>query len=218
ETEPYANILLSAEMTISSGWQSTAIATSASVSQSRTDHPASFMYSIIAVPFSFPTEQERWMVRFTPEDFKAFWFQEQTTIQFVPCSEQGPNRHIRKQSGDTLLLFYIVIPGSNGRPKTYDWSFRFQCRRHGPPRALTINRPSIGTRCPVEIRMKKPVGMDAVLVDYRWQHNHDLSAQTLSNMPMGANERNWIKLKVAEGSDWKGIRAMLRVDENSMSE
>ncbi|KAG0019048.1 hypothetical protein BGZ80_006385, partial [Entomortierella chlamydospora] len=56
--------------------------------------------------------------------------------------------------------------------------------------------------------------MDAVPVDYRWQHNHDLSAQTLS----GANECNRIKLKVAEGNDWKGIRAMLRIDENSMSE
>ncbi|KAF9992083.1 hypothetical protein BGZ80_008723, partial [Entomortierella chlamydospora] len=37
-------------------------------------------------------------------------------------------------------------------------------------------------------------------------------------MPMGANERNWIKLKVAEGSDWKGIQAMLRMDDNTMSE
>ncbi|KAI7832857.1 hypothetical protein BC939DRAFT_9268 [Gamsiella multidivaricata] len=124
-----------------------------------------------------------------------------------------PNAFPREQDvwmpGDTLLPLHITVPGTNGRPKTYDWSFRFQCRRHGPPRPLALNRPSVGTGCPVEIRMKKFVGMDAVLVDYRWQHNHDLSAQTLSNMPMGANERNWIKLKVAEGSDWKGIRTML---------
>ncbi|KAI8598033.1 hypothetical protein EDD21DRAFT_356729 [Dissophora ornata] len=180
--------------------------------------PNDFKPRDLAVPFSFPRDQERWMVRFTPEDFKTFWFQEQTAIQFVPCSEQGPNRNIRNQSGDTLLPFYITVPGNKGRPKTYDWSFRFQCRRHGSPRTLAINRPSIGTGCPVEIRLKKPVGMDAVLVDYRWQHNHDLSAKTLSNMPMGANERNWIKLKVAEGNDWKGIRALLRMDDDSMTE
>ncbi|KAF9079983.1 hypothetical protein BGX27_005820, partial [Mortierella sp. AM989] len=179
--------------------------------------PNDFKPRDLVVPYPFPREQEVWMVRFAPEDFRAFWFQEQTAIQFVPCSERGPNRDIRKLPSDTLLPLHISVPGTNGRPKTYDWSFRFQCRRHGPPRPLAIDRPSVGTGCPVEIRMKKPVSMDAVLVDYQWQHNHDLSAQTLSNMPIGTNERNWIKLKVAEGSDWKGIRAMLRMDENSMS-
>ncbi|KAF9377649.1 hypothetical protein BGX21_003131, partial [Mortierella sp. AD011] len=97
-------------------------------------------------------------------------------------------------------------------------SFAFNTEDTVLPDPLAIDWPSVGTGCPVEIQTKKPVGMDAVLVDYRCQHNHDLLAQTLSDMLLGANERNRIKLKVAESSNWNGIRAMLRMDENSMSE
>lgn len=92
----------------------------------------------------------------------------------------------------------------------------FRCRRHCPGKVLVIDRSSIGTACPVYIRMMKVVGWDEVQVEYHWHHNHDESAEARANIPMGRNELSWIKLMVAEGLDWKAIRGQLHLDNSAL--
>lgn len=127
---------------------------------------------------------------------------------------EGAFRHIllKKENADELLPIHTRAPGSVGRPPAYDWSFRFCCRRHRPPSQLIIKRPSVGNGCPVEIRVQKLRGQDAVVVRYRWRHNHDDSAKARSKMPLSGIELEWIKKMAADGLDWKSIKARLRLD------
>lgn len=147
---------------------------------------------------------------------KSFWHQERVAFQFEYLYEGGCTRAIPIDKPDHLLPTYQTQQGSIGRPKTNDWSFIFRCRRHRPSKVLVIDRSSIGSACPVYIRMTKFVGRDEVQIEYHWCHNHDDSAAARANIPMGRNELVWIKLVVAEGLDWKSIRARLRLDKNSL--
>lgn len=125
-------------------------------------------------PFAIPSEEDEWKVVFTGEDFKTFWYTERVARQWQMTAE-GAFRHIllKKENADDLLPIHTRTPGSVGRPPAYDWGFRICCRRHRPPSQLITKRPSVGNGCPVEIRMQKLRGQDAVAVKYRWRHNHD---------------------------------------------
>lgn len=148
---------------------------------------------------------------------RSFWAKERVAQQWDHRSEVS-NRAIKRyvDNPDELLPIFNMSAtgkGSRGAPKRYDWSFLFRCRRHRPPQILKIGRDSVGTRCPVYIRIRKHVLRDEVEVTYCWHHNHDDSAQTRAKLPLGKNELEWTKARIAEGQDWKGIRAQLRLDK-----
>ncbi|KAG0018916.1 hypothetical protein BGZ82_000305, partial [Podila clonocystis] len=167
-------------------------------------------------PYPISREKETWTRSLSPDEFKSFWHQERIAFQFEHRSEGGCIRAIPTDKPDYMLPIYQKQRGSVGRPKTNDWSFMFRCRRYRPGKVLVIDRSSIGTACPVYIRMTKVVGRDEVQVEYQWRHNHNDSAEARANIPMGRNELIWIKLMVAEGLDWKSIRARLRLDKSSL--
>jgi hypothetical protein len=64
--------------------------------------------------------------------------------------------------------------------------------------------------------MKKLVSYDVVEVEYDWCHNHADSAQAKSKLPLGRNELEWTKAKIASGQDWKAIRSQLRLSKESL--
>jgi len=167
-------------------------------------------------PYPISRDKVKWTHTFTCDDFKTFWHQERIAFQFEHRSEGGCTRDIPSDKPDHLLPVYQKRSGSVGRPKANDWSFIFRCRRHRPSKVLLIDRVSVGTGCPVFIRMTKLVGLDGVQVEYQWRHNHDDSATARAEIPMGRHELDWIKLMVAEGLDWKSIRARLRLDNRSL--
>jgi len=168
---------------------------------------------VLVEPFSFPKEQDVWRATFSGEEFKAFWHTERAALQWQRKAESG-FRHIptKKENADDLLPIHTKISGSVGRPPAYDWSFRFCCRRHRPPSQLVIERASVGSGFPAEIRMRKLRDKDAVEVEYHWRHNHDDSAKARSAMPLSGIELEWVKMVAADGLDWKSIKARLRLD------
>ncbi|KAK3805237.1 MAG: hypothetical protein JOS17DRAFT_768795 [Linnemannia elongata] len=168
-------------------------------------------------PIAIPSEGDEWIAFFTGEEFKTFWYTERVARQWQMMAESG-FRHIclKKENADDLLPIHTKTPGSVGRPPMYDWSFRFCCRRHRPSSQLVIKRSSVGNDCPVEIRMRKLRGRDAVEVVYRWRHNHDDSAKARSKMPLSGIELEWVKKMAADGLDWKSIKARLRLDNWSL--
>jgi len=164
-------------------------------------------------PFRIPREHEVFKATFTTDEFRAFWSKERVAFQWEYRSERG-FRDISKDDPNELLPVYRKAEqGARGKPRRYDWSFKFCCRRNRPVKDLTIGRASVGTNCPVYIRMQKLVCDDRVQVEYSWRHNHDVSAKAKALLPVGNNERNWTKAKIAEGLDWKGIRNQLRPSE-----
>lgn len=132
-------------------------------------HPNDYDPTTLYTPNMISQEIERWEATLSLEDFRNIWHRERTAIQFVHRSEGGCNRNLLKSDPDDLLPTYrpTGYGGSIGAPKRNDWSFRFSCRRHKRPTNLSIDRDSVGAGCPVEIRMTKPVGKEAVNVSYR---------------------------------------------------
>jgi hypothetical protein len=61
--------------------------------------------------------------------------------------------------------------------------------------------------------MRKLVSCDVVEVEYNWCHNHADSAQARAKLPLGKNELEWTKSKIATGQDWKAIRSQLRLSK-----
>jgi len=149
---------------------------------------------------------------FTFDEFRSFWATERIAFQWEFRSEGG-RRDFAQQVGSTLLPTYVPREG-RGKPRQFDWSFRFRCRRHRPPKDLAIRRESVGTGCLVYIRIRKPIRQDTVQVEYFWRHNHDVSAKARAMLPVGKNELNWTKSKIAEGLDWMGIKTQLQPSED----
>jgi hypothetical protein len=160
-----------------------------------------------------PESPELFVASFNFDDFRSFWSTERVAFQWEYRSEGG-RRDFLNQIGTTLLPVHTTKhDGRPGTPRTWDWSFRFRCRRHRPPKDLRIRRESIGTGCQVYIRMKKAVNEDRVQVEYQWRHNHDISAKAKALLPVGNNELSWTRFKVAEGMDWKGVKHQLQPSE-----
>ncbi|KAF9353528.1 hypothetical protein BGX34_011511 [Mortierella sp. NVP85] len=109
----------------------------------------------------------------------------------------------------------MTNPG-RGRSREFDWTILYRCRRERPAKQLKIRRASVGTGCPASIRFQKLVGQDRVIVKYHRHLNYDTSAESQALIPMGANDRNWIKFMVSRGLDWKGIKNELRPDEETI--
>ncbi|KAI8349830.1 hypothetical protein B0O80DRAFT_428851 [Mortierella sp. GBAus27b] len=89
-------------------------------------------------------------------------------------------------------------------------------KRSRKEKTLAINRDSVGTGCPANIRFRKLAGEDKVEVTYNWRHNHDTSMESRSLLPSGINELNWVKEKVSRGLDWKGVKSLLRPSEENL--
>lgn len=149
---------------------------------------------------------------------RSFWHNERVSVQFEYRSEGGGGRDIKTdiESMDKELPVFKGVPGARGAPKKYDWTFRFRCRRHRPRKQLGIGRESVGNNCPVQIRMRKLVSCDVVEVEYEWCHNHADSAQARSKLPLGKNELEWTKAKIASGQDWKAVRSQLRLSKEAL--
>jgi hypothetical protein len=181
-------------------------------------HPNDYDPTILYTPNVISQESEKWESTLSLEDFKSFWHRERTAIQFVHRSEGGCNRDLLKSDPDDLLPAYRSngYGGSTSAPKRNDWSFHFSCRRHRKPTNLSIDRDSIGTSCPVEIRMKKPVGKEVVNVLYKWRHNHDDSGAARSRIPLGRNELSWTIKQACSGMKWASIRVLLRPNKTSI--
>jgi hypothetical protein len=174
---------------------------------------------LLYTPNEIPRENEKWETTMPIEDFKAFWHRERTAIQFERRVEGGRNADLLKGDPDALLPTYrpnAPYGGTPGRQKKNDWSFRFSCRRYRASKNLTIDRESVGTGCPVEIRMTKPVGKEVVCVAYKWRHNHDDSGAARSDIPLSRNERIWTKKKAAAGQKWSSIKGDLRPSLQAM--
>ncbi|OAQ33601.1 hypothetical protein K457DRAFT_28823 [Linnemannia elongata AG-77] len=110
-------------------------------------------------PYHIPPGLTTWTQTFTGEEFRSFWHNERIAIHWEHRSE-STNRHLTpaKLSYDELLPIHNATElGAIGKPRKYDWSFRFCCRRHRKPQELAIDRDSVGTECPASIRMKKIV-------------------------------------------------------------
>lgn len=169
-------------------------------------------------PNDLSQENEKWEKTMSIDEFKVFWHRERTAIQFERRIEGGCNAGLLKGDPDKLLPTYQPHPygGASGRQKQHDWSFRFSCRRHRKEKNLAIDRHSVGTSCPADIRMTKPVGKEYVQVTYTWRHNHDDSGAARSNIPLSRNERIWTKKKAASGQRWASIKGDLRPSQESL--
>ncbi|KAF8938963.1 hypothetical protein BGZ58_011028, partial [Dissophora ornata] len=150
---------------------------------------------------------------FTIDEFRVFWSQERVAFQWELCSERSAREALFNRGPDDELPVYGRPSGGRGKPRIFDWSFKFACRRQRPGKALVIGRGSVGTSCGANIRIQKPVGDDRVIVEYHWRHNHDDSVKARALLPLSTNEIEWIKSKVEEGLDWKGIKKKLRPSE-----
>lgn len=137
--------------------------------------PEDFDPRMLYMPNNISRNNEMWAAKMSIEEFKTFWHQERTAFQFEYRPEGGCNTDLLKGDSDALLpIFNPNRPygGTPGGQKRFDWSFRFSCRRYRQGKDLTIKRQPIGQKCPVSIWMKKPVGKETVLIEYKWRHNH----------------------------------------------
>jgi len=152
--------------------------------------------------------------------FRAFWARERVAQQWVIRPEG--NRELTQKSGrpeDLLPIYNASKRGANspGTHKKYDWSLVFKCRRfRKSPEQLIIKRNAVGQGCTASIRIRKPVLQDRVEVEYNWRHSHEDSPKVRAHLPLGNNELAWTKARVAEGQDWKGIKANLRLDKATL--
>ncbi|KAI8362450.1 hypothetical protein B0O80DRAFT_100408 [Mortierella sp. GBAus27b] len=174
-------------------------------------------------PHPIPRDQgspHPFVATFTLSRFREFWSAERVAHQWLPCSEKN-SRDIVFGNKENLHQPLVVQRKKSGysragRPRQYDWTFKYACRRSRKEKTLAINRDSVGTGCPANIRFRKLAGEDKVEVTYNWRHNHDTSMESRSLLPSGINELNWVKEKVSRGLDWKGVKSLLRPSEENL--
>ncbi|KAF9345488.1 hypothetical protein BGX34_004702, partial [Mortierella sp. NVP85] len=170
------------------------------------------------VPYPIPTEApDPYEMSLTFDAFRQFWNQERQAFQWAACPEENarPILDHQKDLNYPLSACSAAYRG-RGRPRQFDWTIKYRCRRGRPARQLKIHRDSVGTGCPASIRFQKPVGENRVVVVYHRRHNHDTSAKSRGAFPMSTNDRNWVKAKVDSGLDWRGIKNEMRSDEETM--
>ncbi|KAI8362209.1 hypothetical protein B0O80DRAFT_95336 [Mortierella sp. GBAus27b] len=169
-------------------------------------------------PYPIPADAPDPVVMNLPfDEFRRFWYRERTAFQWEACREKNA-KSITNSKGDPdhPLPTHSTAYLGRGRPRQYDWTVKYRCRHRRPAKLLKIHRDSVGKGCPVTIRLQKPVGEDRVMVKYFRHHNHDTSPESRAAIPLGINERNWLKAKVDSGLNWKGIKNELLPDEKTM--
>ncbi|KAI8357056.1 hypothetical protein B0O80DRAFT_99886 [Mortierella sp. GBAus27b] len=170
-----------------------------------------------AIPYPIPAEApDPFEMSLTFDAFRQFWEQERTAFQWEACPEGNARPILGKENPDQPLPVHSEAYPGRGARRQFDWTIKYRCRRARSAKQLKIHRESVGKACPASIRIQKPIGEGRVIVRYYRHHNHDTSAESRAHMPMGTNERNWIKGKVASGLDWKGIKHELQPDEETM--
>ncbi|KAK3826059.1 MAG: hypothetical protein J3Q66DRAFT_329298 [Benniella sp.] len=173
---------------------------------------------VAATPYPIPADApDPFEMSLTFDAFRQFWEQERTAFQWAACPEKNarPIRDNKENQDQPLPVHSEAYPGKGPR-RQFDWTIKYCCRRGRSAKPLKIHRNSVGVACPASIRIQKPIGEDRIIVKYWRHHNHDTSPESRAQMPMGVNERNWIKEKVASGLDWKGIKNELRPNEEML--
>ncbi|KAK3810386.1 MAG: hypothetical protein J3Q66DRAFT_391483 [Benniella sp.] len=144
---------------------------------------------------------------------------ERVAHQWRECPEKNYKFIVdNKENLDRQLPTYSQTYPGRGKPRQFDWTIKYLCRRQPGRRQLTVKRDSVGNGCPAYIRIQKVVGEVKVTVEYHRRHNHDNSTESRAGLPTGTNERHWINEKASSGHDWRHIKnELLSSDEDLQS-
>lgn len=150
---------------------------------------------------------------FTCDEFRRWWAEERQTGFWV----HRPNQYstfYREHNDPTTPLPFKTWEQVAGTRTMYSWRLTFACRRHRKKKVVSLPRESVGQWCKAQIFMAQPVGeKDKVVVRCKWRHNHD---DDRAQLPLGRNEREWVRRLADKGHDWHSLSSRLIPDEQSL--
>ncbi|GAB5587316.1 hypothetical protein Unana1_02216 [Umbelopsis nana] len=112
--------------------------------------------------------------------------------------------------------------GTGGRPATNIFYRVFRCHRRGHYQSQAKQRKAATSiRCGCEamftVTCKKSTP-DVVQIKYHWRHtgHQPGTPSDLAKTPIDKEAREWIRQRVEEGMDWRGIKQLLKTEQEIM--
>jgi hypothetical protein len=112
--------------------------------------------------------------------------------------------------------------GTGGRPATNIFYRVFRCHRRGHYQSQAKQRKAATSiRCGCEamftVTCKKSTP-ETVHIKYHWRHtgHQPGTPSDLAKTPIDKEAREWIRQRVEEGMDWRGIKQLLKTEQEIM--
>ncbi|CAM0135158.1 hypothetical protein VKS41_000259 [Umbelopsis sp. WA50703] len=112
--------------------------------------------------------------------------------------------------------------GTGGRPATNIFYRVFRCHRRGHYQSQAKQRKAATSiRCGCEAMFTvtcKKSSPDMVQIKYHWRHtgHQPGTPSDLAKTPIDKEAREWIRQRVEEGMDWRGIKQLLKTEQEIM--
>ncbi|KAG2188320.1 hypothetical protein INT44_001073 [Umbelopsis vinacea] len=112
--------------------------------------------------------------------------------------------------------------GTGGRPQTNIFYRVFRCHRRGHYTSQAKQRKAATSiRCGCEAMFTvtcKKVTPEVVQIKYHWRHtgHQPGTPSDLAKTPIDKEAREWIRQRVEEGMDWRGIKQLLKTEQEIM--
>lgn len=112
--------------------------------------------------------------------------------------------------------------GTGGRPATNIFYRVFRCHRRGHYQSQAKQRKAATSiRCGCEAMFTvtcKKSSPEMVQIKYHWRHtgHQPGTPSDLAKTPIDKEAREWIRQRVEEGMDWRGIKQLLKTEQEIM--